>query len=209
MEKKPPKSKVGRIGKSGKVLSPKTNPTGPDPTLVWTPEQRKKQAIYLAMGMKPGIAAAQARAFGPLVQYRERPDALLDRLRAGEKVVDLAAEHGISPIAMYEWLLRNVPLEWKSIQAARGLHRVERAEEGLDAAETMVEVAKNTQSGKMSQWNLERLLPSMYAPPGKDGGGGVTVNVVLDPSCGGRVQVVMPGPEVPAIDGESTSVTGG
>lgn len=130
---------------------------------------------------------AVANAGKPLAALNGDASEILARLHNGEHVPDIAKELGVSDTALYGWLIRNSPEEWKAISSGKALARIEKAEKDMDAAADAVEVAKARESHRMGAWTLERVARCMY---GEDkGGGGVQINVVLDRSCGGAIDV--------------------
>lgn len=129
-----------------------------------------------------GLAVANANK--PMAQFTETPEVILDRLRAGESVPELAKSIGVNHSHVYEWLLRHCPDEWTAISAAKSLHRIQKAEEDMDAADDQVKVAKARESHRMGAWTLERVARRLYGD-NKTEGGGVTINVTLDRSCDG------------------------
>jgi len=103
------------------------------------------------------------------------PQELLDRYEQGETMPQIAADLNVSHQAIYRLLLDKCPEEWKEYQAARALANLDHADEALDSAGNMVEVAKANHRVKSAQWKLERVLRRIYgqdAPP-------VSININL------------------------------
>ncbi len=110
---------------------------------------------------------------------------LLDALARGESVPELAARIGSWGTKIYAYLVEYAPAEWAKFSAGRALERLNKADDALEDATEQVEVSRLSQISRNAQWQLERMAPRLYAAKGESGG--VTINVVLDPSCGGVV----------------------
>jgi len=122
----------------------------------------------------------------PLTEFTDNPTPILDRLRNGESPSRIAATLGVSHQAVYEWLLTHHPEDWQAISASKSLARIEIAESDLDDYEADgVAIARARESARLAQWSLERVARRMYGDTKSDGG--VTINLVLDRSCGERV----------------------
>lgn len=200
---------VSEMGAKGKKRSGGVR----GPSEGWSAEKRAYRDELIAAGYRADHAAGvTALNFGKVMaRFTTRRAEVLDRLMGGESVRDFAQREGVSPHYVYLWLRGNAPEEWRKIQAASALERVERAESDMDAAEDAVSVARARESARLGQWRLEAVSRLEY---GREvgGPGGVVVNVVIDPSCGGSVVgVEMPpglgGGEV--LEGECSAEEGG
>lgn len=108
-------------------------------------------------------------------------ETILERLRAGEKPVAIAADLKVSHVALYQFLIRNAPEEWASLSASRSLTKIEEAEDELGDAKLSpdgVSVARSREKARLAQWNLERMAPRMYGDT-KNQGNGVNIQVVI------------------------------
>lgn len=122
----------------------------------------------------------------PLAAFTDNPSPILDRLAAGESVAQLATSLGISRQAVYAWLLAHCPDEWMAISASNALTRLEQAEAELGTADDNVKISRARELIRAAQWNVERTARKLYGDNKADASG-VTVNVILDRSCGGEV----------------------
>ena len=154
------------------------------------------EAWYRSRGVKEHAVAmlATAQADKPLGRLMGNAEPILARLMAGETAKQIATSYGISKIALYAWLLRHVPDQWKEIKAGMAAARLDDSEETIAGAEDQLQATKGRELARIAQWQLERLDKS-YAPK-QDGNAGVTINVRVDPSAGGSV----------VIEGESSLI---
>lgn len=130
------------------------------------------------------MKAPSKQSARPLAAFEGDPTPLLLRLQEGGAVKDIARELGVTPQAVYQWLLRHCAQEWMAISAARALAQVESAEAELEGAQDNVAVSRARERLRAAQWHLERAARPLYGDTKADAGG-VTVNVVLNPECGG------------------------
>ena len=87
---------------------------------------------------------------------------VLDRYIAGEQVADMAGEYETSDVTIYALLLREHESDWKDIQEARALARLERAQGELRTAPDALSLAKSREEVRSAQWELERLCRRLY-----------------------------------------------
>lgn len=120
---------------------------------------------------------------------------VLDRYLLGEQVVDIATEVGTSDVTIYALLLREFQDEWRDIQTARALARLEISQDDLNKAREAMRVAPDTLSlarerdrarvsemlVRSAQWELERLLKRLY-------GNDQQVNVAVTVDLGERLR---------------------
>ena len=125
---------------------------------------------------KAGLDVANAGK--PLAAFGGDPAQLLERLRGGETVPQIAAELGVSHVSMYGFLLRNAPEQWQEISAGRALSRLDKAETDLDTAEDQLTVSRARESAKLAQWNLERANRKLYGDSKPDNSG-LTIQVLI------------------------------
>lgn len=125
---------------------------------------------------KAGLAVANANR--PLAQFNGDTSSVLERLRNGERPVDVAKDLGVSHVALYAFLLRNSPEEWKAISAGKALARIEQAEVDMDAATDQTQISKARESHRMGAWAAERVARSIYGET-KNGAGDITVQVLI------------------------------
>lgn len=125
---------------------------------------------------KAGLAVANSGK--TLAQLNGDTTTVLDRLRDGERAVDIAKSLGVSHVALYAWLLRHSPDEWRAISAGKALARIEQAENEMDDAEDQIAVSKARESHRMGAWSLERVARTIYGDNKADAGG-ITVQVLI------------------------------
>lgn len=135
---------------------------------------------------KAGLAVAHADK--ALAKYKGDTTEILDRLRNGERAADIAKDLGVSDVALYAFLLRNSPEEWKAVSAGKALARIEQAEVDMDAATDQTQIAKARESHRMGAWTAERVARSIYGET-KNGPGDITVQVLIQRD--GEVQTNM------------------
>lgn len=153
--------------------------------------------FYEGRGIAGWVAAGTAKreVDNPLVNLCGDCGPLLDGLRDGLTVEELAVELGVHKRSVYGYLLEFAPVEWAKFSAAYAASRLEDATTRLEGAGDQVAVSREAALARTAQWTLERLAPRLY---GAKGEGGVVVNVVLDPSCGGGV--VLNGGSLPGAE---------
>lgn len=98
----------------------------------------------------------------PANKRAEIADQVLARYMTGEQVANMAGEYNTSDVTIYALLLREREEEWKGIQTARALARLERAQDRLETAQDALELAKAREQVRSAQWELERLLKRLY-----------------------------------------------
>jgi hypothetical protein len=135
------------------------------------------------------MAAARAvsNADKPLAKYGGNAEPILTRLRQGETAREIAADVGVSHQALYEFLLRNAPEDWRWISASNSLSRMEKAEQAVDDAPDQVAVSRARESHSMARWSLERVARGMYGD-NKDAQSGVTIQVIVQRDGGVTIE---------------------
>ena len=99
---------------------------------------------------------------GPHMLAEVNPQAIIARYMGGEKIKEIAKEYGASRIALYAFLLRLVPDEWKEAQRARAFSMKEAGEERIQDAADPLELAKGREEARCGQWDLERVDRKNY-----------------------------------------------
>lgn len=145
------------------------------------------RAFYEGRGLPAGksLGLAKIHADEPLANLCGDCGPIFRALGSGESVATFAARLGVERSDVYGYLIEHSPVEWARWSAGRAAARLDKADEDLEVAEEQVEVSRLSQISRNAQWQLERMAPRLYAAKGESGG--VTINVVLDPSCGGVV----------------------
>ena len=87
---------------------------------------------------------------------------VLDRYIAGEQVAEMAEEYETSDVTLYALLLREHEADWKDIQEARALARLERSQHALRNAPDALSLARSREEVRSAQWELERLCRRLY-----------------------------------------------
>lgn len=87
---------------------------------------------------------------------------VLTRYINGEQVADMAPEYNVSDVTIYALLLRDHEADWKEVQRARALARLERRQNEMDRATDMLSLARAKEGVRSAQWELERLLRRLY-----------------------------------------------
>jgi len=101
---------------------------------------------------------------------------VMNRYLMGEQVADMAIEFETSDVTIYALLLRDHEEQWKEVQQARALAKLERLKEEVRLAKEAMRVAPDALSlarerdrakaceilMRSAQWELERLLRRLY-----------------------------------------------
>lgn len=98
----------------------------------------------------------------PAERRAEIADQVLARYMKGEQVANMAAEYDTSDVTIYALILRERQDEWRDIQTARALARLERAQDDLEHAADALSLARARERVRAAQWELERLLRRLY-----------------------------------------------
>ena len=99
---------------------------------------------------------------GPHQLAECNPHAILARYIGGEKIREIAKEYGVSRVAMYSFLMRNVHAEWIEAQRGRAIANKEMYEEDLEESTNPIEIAKARELLRAAQWDLERVDRKTY-----------------------------------------------
>lgn len=147
-------------------------------------------ALSIAQKQALDKGRADLHASLPLAPFREDPNKLLDQLREGKSVPQIANEIGVSKTHVYEFLLKHCPEEWQSISAAKSLIDVEECAEDLkDASKTpdKTDVARTSARSRLAQWRLEKENRKLYGEQKEQGG--TLIQVIVDRGCGDTVTI--------------------
>ena len=142
----------------------------------------KHSRVPRKMDKPPSIPKALTVAKRPLSHLTperrsEIASQVLDRYMAGEQVADMASEYETSDVTIYALLLREHEADWKDIQEARALARLERANNACRTAPDALSLARAREELRSAQWELERLCRRLY---GEEKTGPVLINPVLN-----------------------------
>lgn len=94
----------------------------------------------------------------------DRAAQILAHYRQGLTGEQIARLMGVTPEAIYMYLLRHCRDAWQDHQAARSLTRLERATERLESAEDAIALGRAREEIKAAQWALERVCRRIYGP---------------------------------------------
>ena len=123
---------------------------------------------------------------------------VLARYLHGELVSEMALEYETSDTTIYALLLRDHEDQWKDIQIARAMARLERSQTGMDLAANPLELARAREQIKAAQWELERLLSRIY---------GVKQEItVKDHTPTINITILNSPPEQHVLEGQSTVI---
>ncbi len=127
---------------------------------------------------KAGLVAMNANKALANVEVGE----VLDILRTGRSVLQVAKDYKVSHQALYEWLLRHAPDQWSAISSARSLVKIEEAEGAMDdeSADGLA-ITRAREKARMAFWQLERTARKMYGQK-DDSQNGVNIQVVISDS---------------------------
>jgi hypothetical protein len=138
-----------------------------------TPKPQEGGSRELSVAKKP-------LANLPAERRAEIALSVLTRYINGEQVAAMAPEYGVSDVTIYALLLREHEDDWKEVQRARALARLERSQEELKTAPDALSLARAREQVRSAQWELERLLRRLY---GQDApahtGQAVSINIHL------------------------------
>lgn len=105
---------------------------------------------------------------------------VLTRYINGEQVADMAPEYGVSDVTIYALLLRDHEDDWKEVQRARAMARLERSQKELETAPDALSLARARERVRSAQWELERLLRRLYGQDAAQAvGSAVHININL------------------------------
>ena len=90
------------------------------------------------------------------------PKDVLERYLAEEKTADIAKSLGVTFAGLSYWLITHAEGEWKSAQIVLALKRKMQADENIDNATNVLELARARESLKSAQWDLERVCRRIY-----------------------------------------------
>ena len=98
----------------------------------------------------------------PAERRAEIAHSVLTRYINGEQVAAMAPEYGVSDVTIYALLLREHEDDWKEVQRARALARLEKSQHELETAPDALSLARARERVRSAQWELERLLRRLY-----------------------------------------------
>lgn len=122
------------------------------------------------------VAQRQATAVTHIGRLAEAdPRKVLERYLSDESTAVIAAAYGVTRQALGQFLLRHAEEDWKEAQIARAIARKEKAEDDIEAAADVLQLAKARELLKAAQWDLERVCKRIY---GQDHN--INVNISAD-----------------------------
>lgn|SRR5574341_679531 len=125
-------------------------------------------------------------------------EAAIERYLKGERIADIAQSYRVSEKSLYAYLTEHTEEAWKSAQLGAALQRLEAAKEGMDAAVTMLDVARARESARLAQWDLERVCRRIYGqePAQVLGSGVVQINIKVGHLAAQQPDVIAENAEV-------------
>jgi hypothetical protein len=92
----------------------------------------------------------------------------------------MAPEYGVSDVTIYALLLRDHEDDWKEVQRARAMARLEKSQKELETAPDALSLARARERVRSAQWELERLLRRLYGQDQQPAAGNaVQININL------------------------------
>ena len=152
-------------------------------------------------------ANAQSVA-GPIVPTRSSnrgmlasmdPEPILDAINSGRSLREIAAQIGVSNVALRAWLLREDSDQYRDAITNALTTRIAEADEALDTASDAVSITRAREVGRYARMDYERRRPHLYGQRPTQiavSGNGVTVQLV---SYAAPLQADS---DEPAIDGD-------
>jgi hypothetical protein len=116
----------------------------------------------------------------PAERRTEIAQSVLERYINGEQVAAMAPDYGVSDVTIYALLLREHEEDWKEVQRARALARLEKAQAEMETAPDALSLARARERVRSAQWELERLLRRLYGQDQQAEQGGrvsITLNI--------------------------------
>lgn len=111
-------------------------------------------------------------------QRREVLNQVLDRALNGERQADIAQSLGMHQTSLSYVLLHHVEDEWKSVQVARALTNLDRAEEELEGATDHETISRARERIRSAQWQLEKLHRRLFGQEEKTvNNGNIQINI--------------------------------
>ena len=107
---------------------------------------------------KAGLAAMNA---GRPLTAPNTLESVLDRLET-ESVAQIAESYQVSEVALYRFLTRNAPEQWKDISTGKALQRIDEEDRSLESATTKIELGRARERLNQARWTLERTCRSIY-----------------------------------------------
>jgi len=107
------------------------------------------------------------------------PNVLLTRYMNGESGVDIARSFGVTRQALSLYMLRHAEDQWRDVQVAKALTRLEQAEDAMEGAPDMLALSRAREQARSAQWQLERLCRRIYGQDVPQSVAAVQVNINL------------------------------
>lgn len=90
------------------------------------------------------------------------PEPILQRIQRGESLRTIAVGLGVSKIGLRAWLLREDAERYNDVITAALTQRVAEADEMLEDADSVLNVARAREIARFSRMDLERRRPHLY-----------------------------------------------
>src|SRR3990167_6580215 len=110
------------------------------------------------------------------------PHQVIERYLTEATTSQIAGQYGLSRKALVKWLREVIPKQWTAVQLVRAHVKLEDGEDGIDASEDSLALARAREQTKAAQFRLTALDPD-YAPKQQVS---VDYSVRIDPALIGR-----------------------
>ena len=91
------------------------------------------------------------------------PQALLDRIAAGELLREVGESYGVSQPAVSQYIAKHVPKDvWARVRELSIAARLERSTQDMELAADPLILARARESARLWMWRAERELPHLY-----------------------------------------------
>ena len=122
---------------------------------------------------RAGLAAMNCAA--PLAKLKGDPTPILERLRQGDSIRVIADSYGVTQIAIYQYLLRLCPDQWRELQVAKNLVILDSCQEELsvdngfsgDAMSDGIKISRAREGSRLAQWHMERASATLFGDSSK------------------------------------------
>ncbi len=100
----------------------------------------------------------------PADQHLAAVASAAQRIANGEHLKTIAAEIGVTPQAIGQWLLDELPEQYRVAQRRGLIRRIIDADKALDDAADPLSLARAREVARFARWDAERRLPALFGP---------------------------------------------
>lgn len=135
----------------------------------------------------------------------------VEAIQDGRTLREIAAELEIDMMVVHQWLLSNVPQEYRAAQEAGLIARITDADQEIDDADGFLNLQKADRKAKYARWDAERRLKHLFSPSQELTGADRTPLMPQDPAeTARRLAFLMARGGIPiTVEGESSVVEEG